>query len=179
MPDILQDGFISAQKVSLKEKWNRAHGVILQHLGLAFGVGFIPVPFADAPALVLNQMGMIARILYIYDLKGLENILTSGTGGGIIGQIMTVLGKSAVGQLLKFIPGLNIFGGVINGSVASLLTSALGEAVSAACYKLYEAILNGNTDIEEQVKSFADIVFKYAKESIEAKKDKDDYKLPE
>lgn len=180
LPDIVKDGFISAQKVSLKEKWNRAHGVILQHAGGAFGVGFTPIPFSDAPILIANQMGMIARILYIYDLKSLENMLKAGGGSGVIGQIMSMLGKSAVGQLLKFIPGVGtLLGGVINASVATILTSALGEAVSAGCYQLYEAILNGNTDIEEQVKAFADIVFKFAKEAIESKKGKDDYQLPE
>ena len=180
LPDIVKDGFISAQKVSLKEKWNRSHVVILQHSSGAFGVGFTPIPFSDAPILIANQMGMIARILYIYDLKGLENILKAGGGGGVIGQIMSMLGKSAVGQLLKFIPGVGtVLGGVINASVATILTSALGEAVSAGCYKLYEAILNGNSNIEEQVEAFADIVFKYAKDAIESKKGKDDYQLPE
>ena len=124
-------------------------------------------------------MGMIARILYIYDLKGLENLLTAGVGGGIVGQIMTILGKSAVAQLLKFIPGVNILAALISGTVASGLTSALGEAVNFSCYKLYESVINGNTNIGEQVQAFGDMVFKYAKEAIESKKDKDDYKSPD
>ena len=56
LPDILRDAFISAQKISLDEKWNRAHSVIVQHVAGAFAVGFVPVPFADAPILVANQM---------------------------------------------------------------------------------------------------------------------------
>lgn len=180
LPDILRDAFISAQKISLDEKWNRAHSVIVQHVAGAFAVGFIPVPFADAPILVANQMGMIARILYIYDLGGLENMLKGETVSVIIGQLISTLGKTVVGGILKLIPGIGtIVGGVINGSVASLLTTALGEAVNFSCYKIYESVLNGNKDIEEQMKMFGDMVQKYATDYFKSEKKPEDYKKPE
>lgn len=180
LPDILRDAFISAQKVNLKEKWNRVHSVIVQHVAGAFAVGFIPVPFADAPILVANQMGMIARILYIYDLGGLENMLKGETVSIIIGQLMSNLGKTLAVNILAFIPGIGpLIKGLISGGVATLLTSALGEAVNISCYKLYESILNGNKDIEEQMKMFGDMVQKYATDYFKSGKKPEDYKNPD
>lgn len=180
LPDILRDAFISAQKVNLKEKWNRAHSVIVQHVAGAFAVGFIPVPFADAPILVANQMGMIARILYIYDLGGLENMLKGETVSIIIGQLMSNLGKTLAVNILAFIPGIGpLIKGLISGGVATLLTSALGEAVNISCYKIYESVLNGNKDIEEQMKMFGDMVQKYATDYFKSGKKPEDYKKPD
>lgn len=180
LPDILRDAFISAQKISLDEKWNRAHSVIVQHVAGAFAVGFVPVPFADAPILVANQMGMIARILYIYDLGGLENMLKGETVSIIIGQLMSNLGKTLAVNILAFIPGIgSLIKGLISGGVATLLTSALGEAVNISCYKLYESVLNGNKDIEEQMKMFGDMVQKYATDYFKSEKKPEDYKKPD
>ena len=180
LPDILRDAFISAQKVNLKEKWNRAHSVIVQHIAGAGIVAFIPIPFSDAPILVANQMGMIARILYIYDLGGLENMLKGGAGGGIIGQLISNLGKTLAVNILAFIPGIGtLVKGLINGGVATLLTSALGEAVNISCYKIYESVLNGNKDIEEQMKMFGDMVQKYATDYFKSGKKPEDYKNPD
>lgn len=180
LPDILRDAFISAQKVNLKEKWNRAHSVIVQHVAGAFAVGFVPVPFADAPILVANQMGMIARILYIYDLGGLENMLKGETVSVIIGQLMSNLGKTLAVNILAFIPGIGpLIKGLISGGVATLLTSALGEAVNISCYKIYESVLNGNENIEEQMKMFGDMVQKYATDYFKSGKKPEDYKNPD
>lgn len=180
LPDILRDAFISAQKISLDEKWNRAHSVIVQHVAGAFAVGFVPVPFADAPILVANQMGMIARILYIYDLGGLENMLKGETVSIIIGQLMSNLGKTLAVNILAFIPGIGpLIKGLISGGVATLLTSALGEAVNISCYKIYESVLKGNKDIEEQMKMFGDMVQKYATDYFKSEKKPEDYKKPD
>lgn len=115
LPDALKDTFISAQKVNLKEKWNRVHKVIIPHALGSFGVGLVPIPFADAPILAANEWLMTVRILYVYDLGGLEAVL-----GGTIGTLMTTLGKSLtktlIANLLKFIPGAgSIAGGLISG----------------------------------------------------------------
>lgn len=180
LPDILRDAFISAQKVNLKEKWNRAHGAILQHIAIAFAVPFNPIPFSDAPILVANQMGMIARILYIYDLGGLENMLKGETVSVIIGQLMSNLGKMLAVNILAFIPCIGtLVKGLINGGVATLLTSALGEAVNISCYKIYESVLNGNENIEEQMKMFGDMVQKYATDYYKSGKKPEDYKNPD
>lgn len=183
LPDILRDAFISAQKISLDEKWNRAHGIIGQHVLIAIPISFSPIPFSDAPLLIANETMMIARILYIYDLGGLEATLTGSAGGGLIGLLMKELGKylskSAITKVLKFIPGVNIIKNLIDGSVATILTAGVGEAVNISCYKLYESILNGNENIEEQMKMFGDMVQKYATEYCKSGKKPEDYKKPD
>lgn len=180
LPEALKDAFISSQKVSLDEKWNRAHGIIGQHVLIAIPISFSPIPFSDAPILVANQMGMIARILYIYDLGGLENMLKGETVSVIIGQLMSNLGKTLAVNILAFIPGIGpLIKGLISGGVATLLTSALGEAVNISCYKIYESVLNGNKDIEEQMKMFGDMVQKYATDYFKSEKKPEDYKKPD
>ena len=180
LPDILRDAFISAQKVNLDEKWNRAHEVILQHIAGASIIAFIPIPFSDAPILVANQMTMIARILYIYDLGGLENMLKGETVSVIISQLISNFAKTLALNILAFIPAIGpLIKGLINGGVASLITLSLGEAVNISCYKIYESVLNGNKDIEEQMKMFGDMVQKYATEYFKEKKKPEDYKKPE
>lgn len=184
LPDILRDAFISAQKVSLKEKWDRAHEIILAHSVPSFAVPFIEIflkiPSSDAPILTENQMKMITNILYVYDLSGLENMIKGNVEGGIAGILMSQLGKSLAFNLLELIPKIGpLLKGVIKGGVAILLTSALGEAVNISCYKIYESVLNGNKDIEEQIKMFGDMVQKYATEYFNEKKEPEDYKIPD
>ncbi len=179
LPDALKDAFISAQKVNLKEKWNRVHKVIIPHALGSFGVGLVPIPFADAPILAANEWLMTVRILYVYDLGGLEAVL-----GGTIGTLMTTLGKSLtktlIANLLKFIPGAgSIAGGLISGGVAVLLTSSVGEALNISCYKLYEEILKGNKNIKKQVSNFASMVQKYATDNAKSEKKPEDYKTPD
>ena len=182
LPETLKDAFISTQKVSLKEKWDRAHGIIVQHIAGAFTISFVPIPFADAPILVGNQMTMIARILYIYDLDGLEATITGGAGGGLIGLLMTDLGKflskSAITKILKLIPGVKILANLINGGVATILTAGIGEAINLSCYKLYEEMLKGNNNVDF-VKMFGDMVQKYATENVKSEKKAEDYKIPD
>lgn len=179
LPDALKDTFISAQKVNLKEKWNRVHKVIIPHALGSFGVGLVPIPFADAPILAANEWLMTVRILYVYDLGGLEAVL-----GGTIGTLMTTLGKSLtktlIANLLKFIPGAgSIAGGLISGGIAVLLTSSVGEALNISCYKLYEEILKGNKNIEKQESNFASMVQKYATDNAKSEKKPEDYKTPD
>lgn len=179
LPDALKDTFISAQKVNLKEKWNRVHKVIIPHALGSFGVGLVPIPFADAPILAANEWLMTVRILYVYDLGGLEAVL-----GGTIGTLMTTLGKSLtktlIANLLKFIPGAgSIAGGLISGGIAVLLTSSVGEALNISCYKLYEEILKGNKNIKKQVSNFDSMVQKYATDNAKSEKKPEDYKTPD
>jgi uncharacterized protein (DUF697 family) len=63
-----------------------------------------------------------------------------GTGGA------TVLGRTVVTNLLKLVPGAGtITGGVISGTTAGLITTALGEAYIA----LMEQLWLGQLDPEE------------------------------
>lgn len=183
LPNALKDAFIATQKVNLKEKWKKAHGLILQHSTISGIIGLIPIPFADAPILVTNECGMIIRILYIYDLDGLKGMLTGGTSGGVIGSLTTYLGKflskSVIANIVKLIPGAGqIAGPLISCAVASILTASVGEAINISCYKLYEEMLKGSDNIDF-MKMFGDMVQKYAEDNAKSGKNPEDYKMPD
>ena len=176
LPDQLRESFIKSQKASLSIKWETAHRIIIQHSAAAFAIGFIPVPMSDAPLLVANQMTLIARVLYIYDLDRFKDILT----GGLLGVLISSLGKSIVSSLLKLIPLVGwIVGGAISGSVASVLTVALGEAVSGAAYGIYEAAVEGDiTKVQKLMQAFGGTVSEVAAQYFENRKSEASYKEP-
>lgn len=99
-----------------------------------------PIPFSDAALLIPLQVGMLIHINKIFEIKIAENTLKKlasmviGVGGA------TVVGKTIVSNLLKFIPGIGtIAGGAISATVAGSLTTALAKAYidQARQYKLY------------------------------------------
>src|SRR5699024_7247194 len=99
-----------------------------KYVAAAFGVGFTPIPFADASLLVPMQVTVIAHITAIFGISLDKSAIVSlvaaigGTGGA------TVLGRSIVSNIMKFVPGANIAGGAISGATAALVTSALASA---------------------------------------------------
>lgn len=129
LPSELQNTLQNVQKVSLKTKKRVAQGIIATAVASTFGEGFVPIPFSDALLLVPTQVGMIAGITAVFGLDISKSILTSFVSATIGGAGATVLGKTIVSNLLKLIPGVgSVAGGMISGSTAGLLTTALGEA---------------------------------------------------
>ncbi|NMD46900.1 MAG: GTP-binding protein, partial [Propionibacterium sp.] len=67
-------------------------------------------------------------------------------------SVATTLGRTAAANLLKFLPGAgSVAGGVINASVASGFTMAMGQAWLAVCQKAAGGQLpklNGVVDAE-------------------------------
>ena len=146
LPDALRLAFAQAQRISLVVKRRRAMWVIAQHVGANFGIGWVPIPFSDAPLLVASQSAMIARLLFIYDLQALSSSLKAAYA--IIGRTMvSALGVMTAASVLKLIPGVGtVVAGLINGSIAGVITQALGIAVVAVCSHAYELALAGRVD---------------------------------
>ncbi len=95
----------------------------------------VPIPFSSAAILVPIQLSMMARIAQLHGL-GLDK---AGLLAVASTSIATSAGRAAASSLLKFIPGAgSVVGGVINASVASGLTLAMGEAWLRVC-QLYVA----------------------------------------
>jgi len=147
--------FLRAQQVNVELKRSEINKAIRQHATVSFGVGFTPIPFADGPILLANQGVMINRVLKGYGLDGLfgnfENLI--GTLG--VGEIVSQLGRYLVAQVLKFVPGVGtLAGGMINGSVATSITVALGLTVSEISYRVALAKLQDeNLDVESYMKN--------------------------
>lgn len=136
----LKEAFIASQMISLKAKRKAADARIGLYALTAAGIGASPIPVADAALLTPLQITMSTNIIRIY---GMENI--ASISKALIGNIViSNLGKAFAGGLLKLIPGVGpLIGGGINAGVASLITSALGFAISEICYDSCKKIARG------------------------------------
>lgn len=170
LPQHLRFAFISQQKVNFEQKRKSVRLAIGEHVVGAGLVGAVPIPGADAPILVGNELALMARILYIYDMGGIGNALKSS----VVGTILSTLGKSLAGNLLKLIPVVGqAVGAVINAGVAVAITWAFGGAVAIACEQVWKAKLEGG-DVAGLINNFGKIVGDIAKENMENKRSSED-----
>jgi len=174
LPKSLELAFISAQMVNVEAKRTKAEAIIAQHTAGNALVGFSPIPFSDAPVLIASQAGMIARILFVYDFDNYQEIaknfmVTSGAS-----LVISNIGRSVVGNLLKLIPGVgSVIGGIINATVASIITYAMGKATSELMFRINMQIINGDTtkasDILENFDTlFAELFNQFFKKKAES-----------
>lgn len=140
LPESARRAFNNAQCANLEIKRKAAQKHITAAITGVFGIGFAPVPFADAPAMIAAQVAMLAKITSIYGLKVTKGTLLTiassliGSGGA------TILGRQISGSILKLIPGVGTAaGGAISGATGALLTAALG----ATYCKILEMVLRG------------------------------------
>ena len=146
LPEELQDTLQNVQKASLKSKKKRSRAVVAAASAVAFGEGFIPIPFSDAAVLIPTQITMIASITTNFGMSISKSVIMSFISSTIGTAGTTILGKSMVSNLFKLIPGVGTGGGgMISGSTASLLTTALGEAY----IKFMEMIYKGELKKED------------------------------
>ena len=146
LPEELQDTLQNVQKASLKSKKKRSRAVVAAASAVAFGEGFIPIPFSDAAVLIPTQITMIASITTNFGMSISKSVIMSFISSTIGTAATTILGKSMVSNLFKLIPGVGTgVGGMISGSTASLLTTALGEAY----IKFMEMIYKGELKKED------------------------------
>ncbi len=182
LPISLRDAFIKTQKINLKEKWKKAHGIIAQHVGTSFAVGFVPIPMSDAPLLVTNELSLLARVLFYYDLGSIKQSLTTMCASSILGPLLTSAGRSLAASIFKALPGVGTFvGGLISGAVGASITYALGEAASTISYGISKAQLNGdNIKVQNLMKNFGPLVVEKAEDFLKRKKkSSEDYTFEE
>lgn len=127
LPTELQETLQNVQIASLNAKKKASQAVVATAVAASFGEGFSPIPFSDAALLVPTQVGMISGITVIFGMNVSKSFLTGFVSSAIGSSGTTILGKTLVSNLLKFIPGVGTMaGGIISGTTASLLTTALG-----------------------------------------------------
>lgn len=128
LPETAQKAFINAQCASLKAKREKSQFIVVTTVAAAFGEGFIPLPFADAAALVPTQIAMIASITATYGINIKKSAMTAIITSLLGSTGLTIAGKTIVANLIKIIPGVGTgVGGAISGGTAAVLTGALGE----------------------------------------------------
>lgn len=163
LSEALRIGFISASKQAIKLKRSESLKIVAQHSATAAAMAASPVPFSDAPLLVGNQMVMLARLASIWDLPGLQAV----AGGGAFGMLVTQLGRTLAGNLIKLIPGVGSWvGGAVNASVASALTGAIGYAITEICAQILADELNGGLVKEFSEYFSADIMAEMVKQAM-------------
>lgn len=96
--------------------------------------GAIPIPFADAPMMIAEQVALMATICGIYGIDvgkdGLKMLATTAIGAGGA----TIVGKTVASNLFKLIPGAgSVVGGAISAGTAGVVTLAMGKAFIEVC----------------------------------------------
>ena len=128
--------------IRLNAKHDAANARITIYAASAAGIGAVPIPMSDAVLLTPLQITMSTHIIHIYGMENYANISKALIGDVVIAN----LGKAFAGGLLKMIPGIGtLVGGLINAGVASLITSALGFAISEICYDGCKKIAKGES----------------------------------
>lgn len=129
LPSKTKKAFTNAQLVDIEEKVKAARKWMKRYIFTTFGVGFTPIPFSDASVLIPMQVTMLAHITAIFGVSVNRSTIVSviaavgGTGSA------TFIGRTIVSNAFKFIPGVGtIVGGLISGTTASMVTSALGHS---------------------------------------------------
>lgn len=157
LPEGVKRSFNNAQKVHIQRKVEEARTWSLGYITSSFGVGFTPIPFADAAILGPMQVGMIAHITTIFGVKLEKSLLTSivSSLAGVTGA--TFLGRTIVANLFKLFPGVGtIAGGLISGSTAAVVTTGLAfsyiEAMRIVAENEYKGIKTSNEEIQNKIK---------------------------
>lgn len=159
----LKEAFVASQMMNLKAKRKVAAGRITFYASSAAAIGATPIPVSDAALLTPLQITMAANIIHIYGMENFASISKALIGNVVISN----LGKAFAGGLLKLIPGVGtIIGGAINAGVASLITSALGFAVSEICYDSCKKIAKGE-DVDISSMFDAEMIQAYVQEYMQ------------
>ncbi|MFY7837655.1 MAG: YcjF family protein [Novosphingobium sp.] len=132
IPDSQKRAFANAlaaqNKAAMDAKRLEAENVVNLAAGTASAIALTPIPFSDAFALVPIQGAMIAKISEIYgiDVKKDMAIPMVTSILGITGA--TLLGRTFVASIMKFVPGVGTaLGTTIASSTALTLTKGLGS----------------------------------------------------
>lgn len=119
---------------TLNDRIEKADHVVSVAVGTTAATGAIPIPFADAPLLIGQQVALLAAISGIFEIDvkkdGLKALVTAamGVGGAAL------IGKTITTNVIKLIPGAgSVVGGAISGGTAGALTFAVGKAYIEMC----------------------------------------------
>lgn len=127
----LQDDLKNLELIALNEK---AENAVAVAVAATAATGAIPIPFADAPMMIAEQVALMATICGIYGIDvgkdGLKMLATTAIGAGGA----TIVGKTIATNLFKLIPGVGtVAGGAISAGTAGVVTLAMGKAFIKVC----------------------------------------------
>lgn len=130
-----EDDFINEKyKIEVLEMKNRADNIVLALSGTTALTGAIPIPFADAPIIITQQVAMMLAINKIFEFDISEDALKSLVTAVLGVSGATFLGKVVISGLLKCLPGVGTMAGsAMSASTAGIITLALGQSYIKVC----------------------------------------------
>ncbi len=147
-------------------------GIVKLHAGLGVGSALVPVPGLDVAAAATNIWTMYVRINKEMELPFAENVVKS-IASGMATNLGAYCAGLAVGEALKFIPGL----GTLAGAAIEASTIFAITIVSGILYfKILESVLRSRRDgrvTQHDLKTQADRVLKdkeFIKDNLKAAK---------
>lgn len=163
---VLAEDFIAVHMMDLESKRKSVAIQVGLYSAAAAAIAVVPIPVAASAILTPLQVAMATHIIHVY---GMDN-LTAVTNALLGDVIVANLGKMLAGELIKLVP---FAGQIINASVASLITGALGFAISEICYDSCKKIAKG--EYVDFSKAFdAETIHKYSAAYMESHKHRND-----
>ena len=131
------------QQYEYNKMLEKADNAVMTAVAATTATGAIPIPFADAPLLIGEQVTMMIAINNIFKIQvekdALKSLVTAALGVGGA----TLLGKTVATNLIKLIPGAgSIAGGAVSAGTAGAITLALGKAYIQVCKAIKMGELN-------------------------------------
>ncbi|RVY59016.1 DUF697 domain-containing protein [Helicobacter pylori] len=129
LQDAMRNHFLRVQKVKIQARKqamiDESKTIIHVASGTAAAVGLIPIPFSDALAIALIQVGMIYKMNDAFGME-LENSVAASLITGLLGvTAIAQVGRTLVNGFLKFIP---VVGSVAGSATAVIITEGIGFA---------------------------------------------------
>ncbi len=92
------------------------------------GIGLLPVPLVDIPALIVVQLNLLRQLSRIYDIPFFHDAVRKILSSMIAGTLPIVATPALATSLVKFIPGLGQAAGALTMSaIAGASTYAIGK----------------------------------------------------
>ena len=144
-------------KVRLEAMKDNSTKVVNWASAAAATAGASPIPGSDAPIIAGIQSTMIYKINSHFDVS-LETSASTTLITGILGTTaLASVGKTIVGNILKFIPiAGSIAGATISATTAAALTKAIGEAYIAVLEHYYN-VDSGEVELPEGTTALLDM----------------------
>ncbi len=140
LPAAYKDAFVAAQELDLDKKIKKAKTVIYSaSTAAAAAGGFNIFPGSDAAIITPIQVGMLASLAYIFNVR--KDLLKAS----LLPILARTAGIMTASSLSKFFPGL---GNVISAAVAAALTAAVGELTLKHLVKVFNARIQGEPEPE-------------------------------
>ena len=152
IPDACRAAFDAAQWVDWDLKRRTARGYVTAATVAAGASSFIPIPGADITAIVATQAVLLDRISHLYDVQ----METSAYLRLLGPSAMTLLQRTALASVAKFVPFGDAIAGPVIATVASAATAVVGFAWITTCERIARGEVSN--DYQSAVETFSEQV---------------------